>query len=115
MSSDTLKALSSKNGKKSKAPEPKGSELVIFNPLAKKEYRYQDVTEYVVAKDGKTISFLQGIPDTTKIENFKVIVFDTQKETAKIIFEGKGSAKKLSNKQIRRSTFIYLLIRYCKN
>ena len=82
--------------KKSKIPEEKGSDLVIFNPLLKKEYRYTDVTEYVVAKDGKSISFLQDIPDTTKVENFRINVFETHQEVLKTVFENKGSAKKLS-------------------
>ena len=82
--------------KKSKIPEEKGSDLVIFNPLLKKEYRYTDVTEYVVAKDGKSISFLQDIPDTTKVENFRINVFETHQEVLKTVFERKGSAKKLS-------------------
>lgn len=82
--------------KKLKMSEPKGSELVIYNPVSKKEFRFADVTEYVFAKDGKSISYLQSIPDTTKIEQFKVNIFDTQKETSSLIFEGKGSVKKLS-------------------
>jgi dipeptidyl aminopeptidase/acylaminoacyl peptidase len=82
--------------KKNKIPEAKGSDLVIFNPLLKKEYRYTDVTEYVVAKDGKSISFLQDVPDSTKIDNFRVNVFETGNEEVKSVFEKKGSAKKLS-------------------
>jgi dipeptidyl aminopeptidase/acylaminoacyl peptidase len=82
--------------KKSKKTEPKGTDLVIFNPLIKKEYKYQDVTEFVVAKDGKSISFIQDNPDTTKIENFRINVFDTKQEILRSVFEGKGSAKKLS-------------------
>jgi dipeptidyl aminopeptidase/acylaminoacyl peptidase len=82
--------------KKPKTADPKGSELVIYNPVLKKEFRFPDVTEYFLAKDGKSISFLQSIPDTTKIENLKLSVFDTLKETPILIFEGKGSVMKLS-------------------
>jgi len=71
--------------KKTKTPEAKGTELVIYNPVLKKDFKYADVTEYVVAHDGKTISFLQSTSDTTKIENFKVNIFDTQKENTTII------------------------------
>jgi dipeptidyl aminopeptidase/acylaminoacyl peptidase len=84
------------SAKKNKAPDPKGSDLVIFNPLLKKEYRYSDVTEYVAAKDGKSISFLQAIPDSTKTDNLKISVFETAKQDLKSVFENKGSAKKLS-------------------
>jgi len=82
--------------KKNKIPEAKGSDLVIFNPLMKKEYKYKDVTEYVVAKDGKSVSFLQDIPDSTKIDNFRINVFETREEVLKTVFESKGSAKKLN-------------------
>jgi dipeptidyl aminopeptidase/acylaminoacyl peptidase len=91
-----------------KPPEPKGTELVILNPVNNKEYRYNDVTEYVVSKDGKSISYLQVYSDTSKIDNFRVNVFDTQKETSAIVFEGKGSLKKLSSdKPGEKLSFIY--------
>jgi len=95
-------------GKKPKTAEPKGSELVIYNPVLKKEYRFPDVTEFVLAKDGKSISYLQSLPDTTKIENLKLNVFDTQKEIPVLIFEGKGSLKKLSSDRTGSSvSFVY--------
>lgn len=93
--SDSASVPDNSSIKKSKKPEAKGTEFIISNPIQKKEYKYQDVTEYTVAKDGKTISFIQDLPDTTKIDNFKVTVFDTKNESAITVFEGKGSAKKL--------------------
>lgn len=105
---DTSKATKPLGVKKPKTPDAKGTELVIYNPVLKKEYKYQDVTEFVVAKDGKSISYLQTIPDTTKIENFKVNIFDTQKEISKIVFEGKGGVKKLTADRLGGLTsFIY--------
>lgn len=105
---DTTRAAVPVAPKKKKTAEAKGTELVIYNPLLKKEYRYQDVTEFVVTKDGKTISFLQSIPDTTKTENFRVNIFDTQKEIVKIVFEGRGSIRKLSNDRVGNMiSFIY--------
>lgn len=83
-----------KNGKKT--PEPKGTEFVIYNPVTSKELRFPDVTEYIVARDGKTISFLQVFPDSAKIDSYKINLFDTKKETAKVLFEGMGTVKKLS-------------------
>lgn len=85
------------SSKAEKKPEPKGTEFVIFNPVTGIEYRYQDVTEYAVARDGKSISFIQDIPDTSKTSSFKVTVFDTQKEKSYQVFEGKGSLKKISS------------------
>ena len=94
--------------KKTKTPAAKGSDFVIVNPVINKEYRYQDVTEYVLAKDGNTISFVQEIPDSTKIDNIRISVFETKGETSKIVFEGKGSVKKLSTHRIGNLvSFIY--------
>lgn len=94
--------------KPAKKPESKGTELVIFNPISNKEYRFPDVTEFVVAKDGNSISFVQNFPDTTKIENFKVNVFESGKEISKVIFEGKGDVKKIStDKSGNYTSFIY--------
>jgi hypothetical protein len=105
---DTTRTSDPTAVKKRKISEAKGTELVIYNPALKKEHRYQDVTEFIVAKDGKTISFLQNIPDTSKTENFKVNIFDTQKEIVQTVFEGRGSVKKLSNDRIGNMvSFIY--------
>ena len=105
---DSTKSVNTPAPKGKKPPEPKGTELVIFNPVVNKEYRYNDVTEYVVARDGKTISYLQDFPDTTKIDNFRVNVFDTKNEISAIVFEGKGTVKKLStNKTGDEVSFIY--------
>ncbi|MGQ9621443.1 MAG: hypothetical protein ACUVTX_10750, partial [Bacteroidales bacterium] len=92
----TEKAEKSTAANTKKQPEPKGTEFVLFNPLTGKEFRYNDITEYVAARNGTTISFLQKIPDTTKIDNYKVFQFNTQKETSSIIFEGKGTLQKLA-------------------
>ncbi len=107
-SADTALIAEQPGSKKTKEPDSKGTEFVIFNPLLDKEYQYQDVTEFVVAKDGKTISFIQCIPDSSKTDNIKINVFETDKESDKIVFEGKGSAKKLSSNRTGSSVaFIY--------
>jgi dipeptidyl aminopeptidase/acylaminoacyl peptidase len=96
--SDTLKIKENPEKKPSKkAPEPEGSELVIYNPVSNKEFRFNDVTEYSVAKAGKTISFLRAIPDTTKKSKISVILFNTKDESFKTLFEDNGNAKNLSS------------------
>ena len=105
---DTVKISEPVIEKKLKTAEAKGTELVIFNPALKKEYRYQDVTEFIVARDGKSISFLQCVPDTTKFEYFKVNIFDTKKEVTALVFESKGSVKKLSSDRMGNAvSFIF--------
>ncbi len=98
-SSDSIKTEKGNQKKSGKTPEPKGTDLIILNPVSKKEYSYPDVTEYVVPKTGRTISFIQDVPDTTKTDNFKVNIFDTVTESLKVVFEGKGSAKKINSDQ----------------
>ena len=92
---DTASATVNKYPGKGKKTEAKGTDLIIYNPLMNKEYKYEDVVEYAVAKDGRDICFVQDIADTTKEENYKVNVFDTGSEVTKLIFEGKGGLKKL--------------------
>jgi dipeptidyl aminopeptidase/acylaminoacyl peptidase len=105
---DSSKVLKTPSVKAKKPPEPKGTELVILNPILNKEYRYNDVSEFVVSRDGMTISYLQVYSDTTKIDNFKVNIFDSRKETSTMVFEGKGSAKKLSaSKKGDEHSFIF--------
>ena len=95
---DTPKTGESKDRKPvKKMPESKGTELVIYNPVLKKELRFNDITEYSVAKEGRTISFLQEIPDTSKISKIRIMLFETAGETTKTIFESQGNAKKLTS------------------
>jgi dienelactone hydrolase len=93
---DSVKAEAKSSNKEPKKPDPKGTELVITNPVSNREHRFTDVVEYVVSREGKTISFLQNFPDTTKIDNFKVNIFNTENESNKVVFEGKGTVKKLT-------------------
>ncbi len=96
VSADTLKPVNKAGKKNGKPPEPEGTEFVIFNPVLDKEYRFKDITEYAVARDGGSISFLQDKPDTTKIDSIRVYVFDPRKESSSVIFEGKGTVRKLT-------------------
>ncbi|HRT89858.1 MAG TPA: prolyl oligopeptidase family serine peptidase [Bacteroidales bacterium] len=103
---DTSKTVARQNS--GKTPEPKGSGLIIYNPVRDKEYTFSDVTEYSVARDGKSIAFLQVFADTTKIDNYKVSLFNTGNESVTTVFEGKGSLQKLScNKSGELVSFIY--------
>lgn len=105
---DSSKTDTDEVKKPEKPPEPKGTDLVIFNPVLNKEYKFQDVTEYTVAKEGLSISFVQDIPDTSRTDNFKVTIFDAGREISKTVFEGKGSVRKISSdKSGNFISFIY--------
>ena len=94
--------------KGSKKPEAKGSELVIYNPVSGSEHTFKDVTDYVVPKDGKSISFVRSLPDTTSADSSIVIVFDTQKEKTSDIFAARGEVKKInSDRSGLLTSFIY--------
>jgi dipeptidyl aminopeptidase/acylaminoacyl peptidase len=92
---DTLKPKPNVKSQK-KAPEPEGAEFVILNPVTKKSFRFNDVTEYAVAKGGNTISFVQSVPDTTKKSRIIIKTFNDRTESATTVFEAEGTAKKLT-------------------
>lgn len=102
-------ATSNQNSKnKKEESKTKGTEFVIFNPVTDREYKYQDVTEYSVSENGNTISFIQSIPDSSKLNNSVVNVFDTGSETVNRVFEGKGNSEKVtSNKSGDKIGFLY--------
>ncbi len=83
-------------GRRPAADGPLGSDLVILNPITGKEHRFPDVTEFIVAKDGGSIGFVQAVADSLKVENYKVSFFTTKNELTQQIFEGKGSVKKIT-------------------
>ncbi len=85
---------------RSREPEQKGTELVILNPVSGKEHRLDNVLEYDVARDGLSITVLQVKVDTTKIDNFTIKMFDTKKETFTTVFEGRGTARRISSNNV---------------
>ena len=107
------KADSTDTGKRSpisskKSPEPKGTDLVLINPVSGRQFTYSDVTDYVVAKDGKTITFLQVFPDTTETDMLSISIFDTKKEILNKVFDGKGTLKNLSSDDLGNNvSFIF--------
>lgn len=89
-------------------PEQKGTELVILNPVTSKEFRFENVLEYDVARDGLTISFVQVKTDTAKTDTYSVMMFDTKKEAASKVFEGKGTLRRItSNRQGDKLAFMF--------
>jgi len=102
------KGKESQDQKSRKKTESKGSELVIYNPVSKAEYRIQDVTDYVVAPEGKSICLVRSIPDTTSTDSSIVIIFDTVKERMAEVFTARGDVKKIrSDKSGLLSSFIF--------
>jgi len=69
-------------------------ELVIYNFLSGKEYRYKDVSDYALSENGNAVSFVQTEGDS--IQTSKVNWFPGENEKQETIFEKEGSAKKIS-------------------
>ncbi len=104
---DSSGAVGSNSAGKKKEPKTKGTEFVIFNPVTDKEFRYSNVTEYCVADNGSTISFIRNIPDSSKISKVSVNIFETVKEILTTIYEANGDAEKITaEKSGKRIGFI---------
>lgn len=93
---DSLKKEQVKDSVKERKKDLKGSPLIVFNPLSGDSITFSDVTEYVVAKGGKSISFIQELPDTSKTINYRVASFDCSKGAPVTLFEGRGSVIKIT-------------------
>ncbi|MCD4769676.1 MAG: prolyl oligopeptidase family serine peptidase [Bacteroidales bacterium] len=93
---------------KGESEDNEGTELIIFNPIDSVKHSFSDVVEYTIAKNGSSIGFVQVTTDSTKINHYKVNIFDTGNESSTEIFKGDGDLKKLiaDDKGIKYS-FIY--------
>jgi dipeptidyl aminopeptidase/acylaminoacyl peptidase len=80
-----------KNGKKDKVEK---GELLIKNMLTGKEYRYENVSDYQLSRNGNAVNFIQieGDSVTTATVNW----FSGKSEQLMKVFEKEGSAKKAS-------------------
>jgi len=83
-----------KKEKKFDKSAPDASEMVIYNPVRDKEYRFSNVTEYAIAENGEMIGFIQLQNDS--LLKSTVRVFDTGSEEAEVLFEAEGLSKKVS-------------------
>ncbi|NJO88697.1 MAG: hypothetical protein HC831_06830 [Chloroflexia bacterium] len=93
-----------KNDKKVK-DAPNVYDLVIINPVKDLEYRFKNVSEFTISRNGKLIGFVQV--DADSILHSKVSVFDTEKEDIQKIFENQGLAKKISVDNLGKQSSFY--------
>lgn len=102
---DTTKSDKKKSGKKVK-DAPKVYDLVILNPVKNIEYRFKNVSEFNISRNGKLVGFIQVESDS--ILQSTVSVFDTEKEDIRKIFDQQGLAKKVSlDNGGKQSSFIF--------
>ena len=105
---DSSKTGNGNPDRKDRKKDSKGSELVVFNPLSYTSFNFPDVTEYVVAKGGNSISFVQELPDTSVTTCYRVSSFDCNKGIHITLFEGRGSVKKITTDRSGfQTSFLY--------
>ena len=73
-----------------------GTDLVIRNPVENLSHTFKDVTDYVVSDDGSAFGFVQVTTDSTKINHYKVTLFNAGTEATNAIFNGDGALKSLT-------------------
>ena len=73
-----------------------GTDLVIRNPVENLSHTFKDVTDYVVSDDGSAFGFVQVTTDSTKINHYKVTLFNAGTEATNEIFNGDGALKNLT-------------------
>lgn len=71
-----------------------GTKLFIVNPVTKKEYKFENVAEYSVSKNGTLFTFISQVKDS--LDSCSVFLFDTKKEKAERVFYTRGFTKTAS-------------------
>lgn len=86
--------------------KPRGSELVMMNPLNNKIYHYDHVVSYDISRQGNAFGFVQESSDTIPLS--KVSFFDAEKEKFLSVFEAQGKVARLAlDEPGREMAFIY--------
>lgn len=82
------------------------SQLVFFQAASGDTVCFQNVTEYFYAPLGNSITFIRQTKDS--LDRTEILVFDTNKRKAAVIFSQMGTAKKItSNEQGGRFGFLF--------
>ncbi len=73
---------------------PKTNSFVIYNPITKKSFKFDNISEYNISENGQLISFVKLQNDS--LLKSTIYTFDTKQQKSLVIFDKKGLAKKLS-------------------
>jgi Prolyl oligopeptidase family. len=90
LAKDSVEAKKSKK-KKGNGKIKKGK-LVIRNFVNDKEYNFENVTDYALARNGNAVNFIQSVGDS--IQTVLVKTFDGKTEKVNQVFEKEGEADK---------------------
>ncbi|MFY9152690.1 MAG: prolyl oligopeptidase family serine peptidase [Prolixibacteraceae bacterium] len=93
-----------KNG--DSASKDQKSKLVLFHPTSGDTICFENVTDFYYAPLGHSVTFIQQLKDS--LDRASVVVFDTDKRKADVIFNQVGTAKKItSDEQGGRFGFLF--------
>jgi len=91
---DTLKAAKEKEKPASKAKK-EGTDLLIFNPLIGKQFRFTNVEDYTASESGNRFAFVSFVDDS--VDTAYVVRFNTETLTADtLVFNGPVKSTVLS-------------------
>lgn len=95
INNDTLKTVvkTSKKDKAKKKKKAEGTEFVIYNPLTNENFKYENITDYDISKNGNLICYLSLKSDS--IDSATVYTFNTKSKQSSMIYNDKGIAKKI--------------------
>ncbi|HQJ75118.1 MAG TPA: prolyl oligopeptidase family serine peptidase [Bacteroidota bacterium] len=100
---DTLKSIRKKDSSKEKK---EGTDLVIYNPITEKEYKFTNIQNYEISKKGNNIYFTSIVKDS--VDTCYIYIFNTIEEKSKEIFKKPGDIKSLSfDTTGRQLVFLY--------
>ena len=91
---DSTDTTNVKKKPKQKKAKQKGNELVILKVIEGREFRFDNVTDYEVSRNGERFGFITAVGDS--IDSTLVYQFDTEKQKAEKIFENAGVAKQIT-------------------
>ena len=94
-----------KQKEKKEIKEDQKNQLLLFHVASGDTVSFQNVTEYYYAPLGHSITFIQQIKDS--VDQSRIVVFDTEKRTANILFKQAGTSKKIASYQ-QGSQFSFL-------
>jgi dipeptidyl aminopeptidase/acylaminoacyl peptidase len=104
----TKKSTNEKEKPKEKkdTKEDQKSQLILFHIASGDTVSFRNVTEYYYAPLGQSITFIQQAEDS--VDQTQIIVFDTEKRTANVLFKQAGTSKRIaSDQQGERFGFLF--------
>lgn len=91
------KSAEPKSKKGTESSSEAKNQLILFHAASGDTVCFQNVTEYYYAPLGHSITFIRQVKDS--LERTEIVVFDTDKRKAEVIFKQTGTSKKIASDQ----------------